>query len=110
MITANDENTPFYRNDGEPLKPIAKIHVTRQKLYEKVCQEDEKCKTTEWSEWSSCNCAVGVYKTRTRQLQNPENEDYCNQNSPVELEETATCSMEECEEAVSRCFMYSRIN
>lgn len=37
----NDENSPFYDTTGTPMKPIAKLHLTRQRLYEKSCTEDE---------------------------------------------------------------------
>ncbi|EFA01634.1 spondin-1 [Tribolium castaneum] len=98
QIIASDENYPFYRDDGEPIKPIAKLHITRQKLYDKVCEEeDDKCKLSEWSDWTKCDCDTDKYKTRTKQFENPENEEYCSQNGKHPLEETIECTPEECE-------------
>ncbi|CAG9820008.1 unnamed protein product [Phaedon cochleariae] len=41
----NDPRSPFYNEDGEPINPIAKLHFTRQRVYEKPCEilenEDE---------------------------------------------------------------------
>lgn len=37
----NDTSSPFYDENGTPMKPIAKIHLMRQRLYEKSCSEEE---------------------------------------------------------------------
>lgn len=36
-----DEHSPFYDPAGVPMKPIAKLHLARQRLYEKSCSEEE---------------------------------------------------------------------
>lgn len=43
VLSANPNvmSSPFYDNSGSPMKPIAKIHLTRQRLYEKSCSEEE---------------------------------------------------------------------
>lgn len=40
---SNDERSPFYVKDplSATMKPIAKLHIMRQRLYEKSCSEDE---------------------------------------------------------------------
>lgn len=45
--TMSDEHSPFYDPTGAPMKPIAKLHLMRQRLYEKSCSEEEpKSETT----------------------------------------------------------------
>lgn len=71
----NDPRSPFYDAENKEMKPLAKLYITRQRLYEKTCEneeEDEKddsrndgdgddegdngnCATDEWSEFSECN-------------------------------------------------------
>lgn len=34
----NDERSPFYNSDGEEVKPLARLYITRQKVYEKECE------------------------------------------------------------------------
>jgi len=33
----NDERSPFYDPDGKPMKPVARLSIARQRLYEKSC-------------------------------------------------------------------------
>lgn len=40
-LTSNDPRSPFFDQTGAPMKPIAKLHLTRQRLYEKSCSEEE---------------------------------------------------------------------
>lgn len=40
-LTGNDPRSPYYDPTGAPMKPIAKLHLTRKRLYEKSCSEDE---------------------------------------------------------------------
>lgn len=77
------------------MKPIARLYLTRQRLYEKECDPDaqppeneveedddkEECKTTEWGEWSTCSrlCGKGIM-FRQRQ--------YLNQELAVECEKS----------------------
>jgi len=43
--TLTDERSPFYDPTGAPMKPIAKLHLTRQRLYEKSCSDDVEPKS-----------------------------------------------------------------
>lgn len=93
----NRKESPFYREDGSPLEPLAKLHLTRQKLYEKTCDfdasepKDYNCDTTSWTAWSPCskidgNCA----SFRQRQFVNPDAEKYCEK----QMVQTRPCSCE----------------
>ncbi|XP_067123536.1 spondin-1-like isoform X2 [Centruroides vittatus] len=55
------QESPFYN----VLNPIAKIIITRQRLFQKDCTSAfEACPVTEWSPWSPCSstCGKGVQK------------------------------------------------
>jgi len=39
--STNDVRSPFYDQSGAQMKPIAKLHLMRQRLYEKSCSEEE---------------------------------------------------------------------
>jgi hypothetical protein len=41
VANANDAHSPFYDTTGALMKPIAKLHLMRQRLYEKSCIEEE---------------------------------------------------------------------
>ncbi|CAH1390074.1 unnamed protein product [Nezara viridula] len=68
----SDPNSPFYSSSGE-LKPLARLYLTRQRLYEKSCSgsntenpeepvSSRNCSVDEWSDWSPCSvsCSEGV--------------------------------------------------
>ncbi|VVC28842.1 Hypothetical protein CINCED_3A000467 [Cinara cedri] len=87
--SGNDPRSPFYDPTGVPMKPIAKLHLTRQRLYEKSCSEDEVksesavCDTSPWSDWDECSATCGRgYSNRHRQFVNPEDtyKLHCNKN------------------------------
>jgi len=40
-LNTNDVRSPFYDQSGAQMKPIAKLHLMRQRLYEKSCSEEE---------------------------------------------------------------------
>lgn len=60
----NDPRSPFYDSTGQDMKPMAKIYITRQRLYDKNCDsqvvEDERqssgrgCEVGPWSGWGKC--------------------------------------------------------
>lgn len=92
----SDPNSPFYSSSGE-LKPLARLYLTRQRLYEKSCsgaipENPEACDTTPWGEWSPCSetCGTGE-KTRQRWYRNKQaaKENNCD----VELTLRSPCSI-----------------
>uniref|UniRef100_A0A0K8STY7 Spondin-1 n=1 Tax=Lygus hesperus TaxID=30085 RepID=A0A0K8STY7_LYGHE len=87
-----DPNSPFYDPTGEEMKPLARLVLTRQRLYEKSCTEGrddssnevgDACETEQWSSWSECSASCGNGK-RSRQR---------NYRDPVRAE-AAACSKE----------------
>ncbi|XP_072746118.1 spondin-1 isoform X2 [Anoplolepis gracilipes] len=63
----NDSRSPFYDPSGLDMKPLAKLYLNRQRLYEKTCDDGgsdtqadaEACKVTEWNEWDPCPVTCG---------------------------------------------------
>ncbi|KAG5337853.1 SPON1 protein, partial [Acromyrmex heyeri] len=74
----NDSRSPFYDPSGLDMKPLAKLYLNRQRLYEKTCDDyddtqtdTEACKVSSWGEWSECSvtCGKGI-KLKQRQFRN----------------------------------------
>ncbi|XP_073997255.1 spondin-1 isoform X3 [Rhodnius prolixus] len=67
-----DPGSPFYDPSGQEMKPLARLHLIRQRLYEKSCSDvtmednSEACEVGEWSDWSPCSVSCGSGK-RSRQ-------------------------------------------
>ncbi|XP_032683549.1 spondin-1 isoform X2 [Odontomachus brunneus] len=62
----NDSRSPFYDPAGLDMKPLAKLYLNRQRLYEKTCDdasealdETEACRVTPWGEWGPCSVTCG---------------------------------------------------
>lgn len=84
----NHTDSPFYEPTGAPMKPVAKLTITRRQVYHKEsCDsvlhelepteniaEDERmeCATTEWIERAPCSasCGEGII-IKTREYINP---------------------------------------
>ncbi|KAH7644159.1 spondin-1-like protein [Dermatophagoides farinae] len=77
-ITSTSPNlpeSPFYDPSGAPMKPFARLTISRQRIYEKVCGDDDNrfsisdfddddnrstdCSVTEWTVFGPCSVACG---------------------------------------------------
>jgi len=74
-----DENNPFFKSEGGPLKPLAKLSIQKLREYKKSCSdslpENEPafghqtydsaslvpagCETSDWTKWSGCTVTCG---------------------------------------------------
>ncbi|XP_022902529.1 spondin-1 isoform X2 [Onthophagus taurus] len=112
-ITTNDSASPFHDESGSEMKPLARLILSRQRLYEKNCNSDGVdryidpikqegyCNVTEWSEWSSCSakCGRGMrHKQRRYKNQDP---DYARQQSYCKQTLTKRSS---CTAKTERCY------
>jgi len=84
----NDENSPFFKPEGGPIKPLAKLTIQKLREYRKSCsseagdteQETEQtelagraeCAAGQWSAWSGCSvtCGKGI-SSRQRGYSDP---------------------------------------
>ncbi|XP_011300442.1 spondin-1 isoform X2 [Fopius arisanus] len=110
----NDTRSPFYDPLGADMKPMAKLHLNRQRLYDKICDEavtssidsggdnrpdpphrkkpkvPKACKTTRWGEWEPCSvtCGRGI---RLRQKKYRDEQAAAANNCNVRLTDKQEC-------------------
>uniref|UniRef100_A0A6B2EI24 Spondin-1 n=1 Tax=Phlebotomus kandelakii TaxID=1109342 RepID=A0A6B2EI24_9DIPT len=96
----NDPRSPFYDPSGGEMKAMARLYISRQRLYDKNCEassvEEEgfgsgrACDTTPWSQWSACSMSCGKgERFRQRSYVHPvaASQNGCNRK----LEQSGTC-------------------
>lgn len=76
----NDPRSPFFDNENLEMKPLARLYLSRQRLYEKNCENSDNdedsiqknCEIGPWGPWSACDkqCGKGK-KLRQRSFLNP---------------------------------------
>ncbi|XP_024941526.1 spondin-1 isoform X2 [Cephus cinctus] len=99
----NDTRSPFYDPSGAEMKPIAKLYLNRQRLYEKTCDEvpsdggvPEGCQVTSWGPWGACSasCGKGV---KLRQRQYCVEIDQVSSKCNMKLTDRRVCHKQPCE-------------
>ncbi|OQR73585.1 spondin-1-like, partial [Tropilaelaps mercedesae] len=83
-----DPEAPFFDETGTPMKPVARLTLSRQRLYEKHCNPEEEaslhppggtvdrpfddtrdeCATLEWTEFGQCNSQCVRIRSRAYQF------------------------------------------
>lgn len=62
-VKASDPRSPFYDSNGPDMKAMARIYFTRQRLYDKNCEEessdDQRCATGPWTAYEQCSESCG---------------------------------------------------
>lgn len=75
----NDSRSPFHDIDNKEMKPLARLYLSRQRLYEKNCEAiithetQNDCAVGKWTDWSKCDnpCGKGR-RSRQRYYINPQ--------------------------------------
>ncbi|KAK0182978.1 hypothetical protein PV327_001057 [Microctonus hyperodae] len=110
----NDTRSPFYDPLGFDMKPMAKLHLSRQRLYEKTCEDsspapvnsggetdnkddthhkrnkNKACRTTHWGPWGPCSASCGR-GTRLRQRNYKDKTAAAMNNCNSTLTDRGTC-------------------
>lgn len=74
----NDPRSPFHDLDNKEMKPLARLYLSRQRLYEKNCDAlaaqdgQNDCAVGKWTDWAKCDnpCGKGR-RSRQRYYINP---------------------------------------
>ncbi|XP_046624177.1 spondin-1-like isoform X5 [Neodiprion virginianus] len=97
----NDPASPFYDETGADMKPIAKLYLNRQRLYEKTCDATsaegprEACYTSSWGEWNQCSRTCGRGQ-KLRQRYYLDRDAALAANCREELTDRSRCKNERC--------------
>jgi spondin-1 len=75
----NDPRSPFHDPDNKEMKPLARLYLSRQRLYEKNCENvvsqdtQNYCAVGKYTDWSKCDnpCGKGR-RSRQRYYLNPQ--------------------------------------
>ncbi|XP_076396806.1 spondin-1 isoform X4 [Megachile rotundata] len=93
----NDSRSPFYDPSGLDMKPLAKLYLNRQRLYEKSCEDapgdavnTEACRVTQWGPWDACSVTCGR-GTQFRQRHYLDEAAAVTNNCNVPLSDKLTC-------------------
>ncbi|KAG8250042.1 Spondin-1 [Homalodisca vitripennis] len=95
----NDPRSPFYDSSGADMKPLARLYLTRQRLYEKTCEEEPitqmGCALSNWSGWGPCSATCGAGQMyRQRHFLHRGNARHCPKK--VKLSDTRHCNSRHC--------------
>ncbi|XP_054736829.1 spondin-1 [Anastrepha obliqua] len=99
----NDPRSPFFDENGLPMKPLAILKIKRQRLYERLCEDEEsnnvdvprECITHPWTAWSECTTKCGEGRQfRTRVYKQPDVAKIF--NCEVDTRQDRSCMGEEC--------------
>ncbi|XP_017476494.1 PREDICTED: spondin-1 [Rhagoletis zephyria] len=99
----NDPRSPFFDNTGAPMKPLAILKIRRQRLYDRLCEDEDsnnfdvprECYTHPWTAWSECTAKCGEGRQyRTRVYKQPEVANIF--DCEVEMRQDRGCMGEDC--------------
>ncbi|GFR10803.1 spondin-1 [Trichonephila clavata] len=107
--TPNNPQSPFYDSTGQPMKPVARLTVTRQRVYDKNCDDYEvpglsttpdvsvieddrmECRVSDWTDFQPCSVSCGHgFKMRSRQYYNKQKAEMA--QCTVQLVDKEPCS------------------
>lgn len=111
-----DPRAPFYNPNGGEMIPLAKLHLQREKIISRNCDEDflqalqlevendnesqdvrAECRVGDYSEWGPCSvtCGKGI-RMRTRQYHNPNAAEIAGCDRQLVLKEMCLADITEC--------------